>query len=67
MDKKTDYDIYYLTLYNLLLRITTDTNTLMFINEFIKRKINSTTQHMAKINTKQKFYKDTVNLDEIAY
>ena len=63
--EETDYDVYYQTLHNFVSQTNFDTDTLVFINKFIKRKLYSTTQHLAKINRNQKFYRRTVKINEV--
>jgi hypothetical protein len=61
----TTYDLYYQTLSNILSTNTSNTNMINFIGRFIKRKMKSTTQGIAKIQTKWKFFRNIQTLDEI--
>ena len=55
---KTDYNTYYKILYDFVSKIRSDKQTLYFMSEFTKRKLYSTTQHLAKIYTMGKFFQD---------
>jgi hypothetical protein len=61
---KTDYNTYYNTYYSFVSKINSDKEKIFFINEFVKRKIYATTQHLAKISRKGGFYQESAVIDE---
>jgi hypothetical protein len=60
----THYDDYFQALSNLALKVATELDKLLFIGDFTKRKIRSTTQMAAKISTKKRFFEDRKDYTE---
>jgi 6-phosphofructokinase len=62
---KTRYDNYYQVLNTYVSKLNLNENAKSLVKEFIKEHIKSTTQTIAKMLTKKKFFEDNPKIDEI--